>query len=178
MCSFILQVFHKDYLLGWNPQLDSHQDLGIIMSNNLSWRNHNTHILAKEYKSLGLICHVFKLSHPFEIKNKFYLSLLQPILTYCAPVWWLDINSLERIQRCATKYILNDFTSNYQQWLIKLNILPLMHHYKISDILFSIKSLKNPTEGCNISNCISLFCLPKAHKNYFWAILQDTLILT
>ena len=139
MCSFILQVFHKDYQLGWNPQLDSHRDLGIITSNNLSWRNHYTHILAKEYKSLGLICHVFKLSHPFEI---------------------------------------NICTSNYQQWLIKLNILPLMHHYKISDILFSIKSLKNPTEGCNISNCISLFCLPKAHKNYFWAILQDTLILT
>jgi len=39
----------------------------------------------------------------------------------------IDINRLERNQHCATKYILNNFTTDYRQRLIKLNLLPLMY---------------------------------------------------
>jgi len=59
------------------------------------------------------------LFHPTEIKNKLHLSTVQPILTNCSLVWRAylitesDINSLERVQRRATKYILNDFNSDY-----------------------------------------------------------------
>ena len=60
-----------------------------------------------------------------------------------------DIITLERIQRHPTKFILNDYCSDYKNRLIKLKLLPLMrfrpkkqflalallivHHYIIAD---------------------------------------------
>ena len=74
---------------------------------------------------------------------------------YCLPVWCprfiKDIQLLERVQRRATKYILNDFTSDYKDRLISLELLPLMMFYELLDILFFVKSLKTPNDCFNIS---------------------------
>ena len=48
-----------------------------------------------------------------------------------------DINKLEHLQRWATKFILNDFISNYKIRLFKLKLLPLMYIFEHSDIIFS-----------------------------------------
>ena len=48
------------------------------------------------------------------------------------------------VQRRATKYILNDFTSDYKDRLISLELLPLMMFYELLDIMFFVKSLKAP----------------------------------
>ena len=58
-----------------------------------------------------------------------------------------DILTIERVQRRATKYILNDFifTSCYKTRLLKLNLLPLMYMFELQDLLFTIKSIKSPT---------------------------------
>jgi len=60
-------------------------------------------------------------------------------------------NILERIQRRATKYILNDCTSSYKQRLEKLNLLPLVYHYELQDIMFLMKSLKSLSDNFNIN---------------------------
>ena len=113
------------------PKLKSHWDLEVILSDDLSWRNHYTHILSKAYKTLNLICHTFKSSHSLSIKTKLYMTLVHSTLTYCSPVWrphlLTDINNLERIQHRATKYILNNYTNDYKSRLINLNMLPLMY---------------------------------------------------
>ena len=43
---------------------------------------------------------------------------------------------MERIQRRSTKYILNDYTSDYKTRLLKLKLLPLMYLLDLSDVLF------------------------------------------
>ena len=48
--------------------------------------------------------------------------------------------------------MLNDFTSNYS---IKLKLLPLMMTLELSDILFFIKSINNPTPSFNISDFLT-----------------------
>ena len=58
----------------------------------------------------------------------------------------------ECIQRRATKYILNDYTSSYKSRLQQLNILPLMFVFELQDLMFLIKS---PTDNFNISNYIT-----------------------
>ena len=51
---------------------------------------------------------------------------------------------LERIQRRATKYILNDYQSDYKHRLLSLRLLPLAMQLELYDIMFFIRSLKVP----------------------------------
>ena len=60
-----------------------------------------------------------------------------------------------KVQRRATKVILNDYTSDYKFRLIKLQLLPLMYMYDLSDILFFIKSVKTPNNSFDILNYVS-----------------------
>ena len=50
------------------------------------------------------------------------------------------------------KIFLNDYTSNYKNGLISLQLLPLMMQLEINDVVFFIKSLKEPTHTFNIMN--------------------------
>ena len=65
---------------------------------------------------------------------------------YCSCLWkpylLSDIELLERVQRRATKYILNDYTSNYKERLLRLKLLPMMYIYDLADIMFFYKISK------------------------------------
>ena len=67
---------------------------------------------------------------PTHVKRKLYLSMVIPILTYCAPVWRpsliKDITSLEKLQRRATKYIMFDFQLDYKSRLAVLKFLVIV----------------------------------------------------
>ena len=119
----------------------------IMFSVTLQWRPHYENITAKAYKIFGLLRRIFKNSISFEAKKLLYISLVRSCLLYCSPLWWpyliQDILLLEKVQRRATKAILNDYTSDYKSCLIKLKLLPLMYVYELSDILFFIKSVKS-----------------------------------
>ena len=94
-----------------------------------------------------------------EAKKNLYISLVRSQLIYCSQMWRpqliKDITSLERIQRRATKYILNDYTSTYKSRLEQLNLLPLMYIYEINDLMFLIKSLKSPSDNFEIRDHIT-----------------------
>ena len=80
---------------------------------------------------------------------------------YASPVWRLNltkfIRAIECLQRRATKYILNDYSTDYKTRLMKLHILPLMMQFEINDILFFLRCIKNPTEAFDIQHYIE-FC--------------------
>ena len=63
---------------------------------------------------------------------------------------------LEHVQRRATKYILNDYTSSYKSILQQLQVLPLMYIYELNDAMFLINFLKLPTANFSINQFISL----------------------
>ena len=83
-----------------------------------------------------------------------YISLVQSKLLFCSPAWkpylLKHIQTLERLQRQGTKYILNDYHTDYKTRLIRLNLLPITYTLDIADIMFLINSLKNPTDNFNI----------------------------
>ena len=64
-----------------------------------------------------------------------------------------DITFLERIQRRATKFILNDFSADYKTRLISLNLLPLMFLYELFDVF--VKCLKFPDPSFVVKEFIS-----------------------
>ena len=135
-------------------KVTKHRDLGIIFTENLSWHSHHEAIVAKTYKSLGLLKRVFKHTISPQVKRTLYLTFARPKLSYCSPLWRpfliKDILLLERVQRRATKFILDNYSMDYKSRLTQLKLLPLMYFYKLTDILFAIKSFKNPTDSFNI----------------------------
>ena len=137
----------------------SHKNLGVTLSDNLEWKTHHDIILSKAYKTLGLVRRTFNSSIPPLTKVKLYVSLIRSQLMYCSPIWrpYLvkDISNLEHLQRRATKYILNDYISDYKTRLFKLELLPLVYTFELSDIMFFIISIKNPTSSFNIHHFIS-----------------------
>ena len=141
------------------PRNDSHKDLGLVLSDNLSWDKHYKSISARAYKILGLIRRTIDSTHSTSVKASLYISLVRSQLLYCTQVWrphlMKDILIIERIQRRATKYLLNDYTSSYKTRLIKLKILPLMYLFELQDLLFAIKSIKSPTTQFNIHSYIN-----------------------
>ena len=140
------------------PHVHSHKDLGLILTEDLSWDKHYKDITARAYKMLGLIRCTIAPTHSPSTLVRLYVSLVRSQLLYCMQVWrphlMKDILNLERIQCRATKYILNDYTSCYKDRLINLRLLPLMYIFE-QDILFAIKSIKSPTNRFNINNYIT-----------------------
>ena len=63
--------------------------------------------------------------------------------------------SLETVQRRSTKYILQDYSSNYKQRLVSLKLLPLMYWYELQDMMFIIKCIKTPPDNFDIHKYIS-----------------------
>ena len=130
---------------------DSHRDLGIVFSANMSWSSHYDYIVSKAYRALGLLRRSLYHTNSVMIKKIMYLHIVRSCLLYCSPLWRphqvYHITFLERVQRRASKFILNDYTMDYKSRLINLNLLPLMYIYELTDILFFIKSIQIPSNS-------------------------------
>ena len=67
-----------------------------------------------------------------------------------------DILRLERVQRHATKYILNDYTAlSYTERCVKLSILPLCYRREIIDLSLFYKYLHKEI-NCDFSSHIEI----------------------
>ena len=137
----------------------SHKDLGITISSDLSWDRHYKNIIPKAYRMLGLLCRSFSRHQTVIAKKTLYISLVRSQITYCSMNWRpnliRDITLIKQIQRRATKFILNDYSTNYFNRLKQLNLLPLMYILELNEIVFILKSLKHPSPSFNITDFIS-----------------------
>ena len=101
---------------------DSHRDLGVTVSFDLSWNKHFDHITAKAYRSLGLLRRSFSNSVSIPVKKTLYISLVR---SQGSQLWHphliKDIVNLERVQWRVTCFILNDFNSSYKSRLLNLH---------------------------------------------------------
>ena len=140
-------------------------------------------------KQLGLICRNFT-NNSTLVKKQLYISLVYSQLMYCPQIWSPNlaqyIQLLGKVQLRATKYMMNDYSSPYRARLLKLLMLPAMFTLELNNLLFFIKSFKNPSlhfdiakyvhfnsSGCTRSS--SHFKLVHNHTKYtshniFWFI--------
>ena len=147
---------HQYIINGLPISLNSQQkDLGITISSDLSWSHHISKIVSNAYKVLCLLRRTFCSSNNISTKKRLYISLVRSQLLYGSQIWrptqLKDIKPIESVQRRATKFILNDYTSDYRSRLIKLQILPLSMLLELNDICFFVRSLKLITSDSNIS---------------------------
>ena len=131
----------------------------IIFSEDLSWSEHYKLMLQTANGHLRLLWRTFSVNSPVKVKRLLYLSFVRSYLTYGSQIWRpmyiKDIVILERIQKCATKYILNDRLSSYRSRLFTLNLLPLMYYLELMDILFLVKCLQFPDPSFDIKAFVS-----------------------
>ena len=130
------------------PLCTSQKDLGVLITNNLSWSPHITAVLTKAYRSLNLI----KRTLPpnccnTSLKRVLYLTLVRCHLVYCSPIWrphlLQDIKRLESLQRRATRYLVcRDL--NYKSRLISLSLLPVSLWLEVQDVLLLVRLMIDP----------------------------------
>ena len=89
--------------------------LGILLSSDLTWDSHISAITKKANSTLGFLQRNLKRCPP-ACKQQACTSLVRPILEYGAVVWdpYLEknIDSMEKIQRIAARFITGNFRSN------------------------------------------------------------------
>jgi hypothetical protein len=116
-----------------------YEDLGILVSDNLKWDDHICKIVNKANKRLGLIKRCVGNCN-MEIKLLCYKSLIRPILECGSCVWACPskkmVNKLETVQRRATKFILHDFSIDYDSRLFMCTLLPLTLRREYLDLVF------------------------------------------
>jgi hypothetical protein len=141
-------------------EVESHKDLGIILASDLSWSRHHDYILARAYGKLSQVRRTFSDYCTVGTRKKLYVSLIRSQLIYGSQIWrpmlCKDIQKLEKLQRRATKYILQDYSIDYKLRLLSLKLLPLMMVYELNDIMFFVKNHKEPSESFDISKYVSL----------------------
>lgn len=105
--------------------------LGVILTPNLSWSDHITAISASASKSLGFLRRNLKAA-PSGIRKLSYLTLVRPQLEYACSIWSPHqkylIDSLERIQNRASRFIANNYSPHSSISQIKQELsLPLLN---------------------------------------------------
>ena len=147
------------------------KDLGVVFTDTLTWSTQVDTVLKKAYNTLRMIKRVFPgATTPTHLKRKLYLSLVIPILTYCAPVWRpsliKDITSLEKLQRRATKYIMFDFQLDYKSRLTALKLLPLMYRFEYIEVVFFFVQLQHRDSHFDILNYFSFSSSSTRNSSY------------
>ena len=66
--------------------------LGVFLNNDLSWKDQIAHVITQVSKSCGKLYSLRRIV-PTKVLKQVYLSLVQPYLTYCLPLWGSAFNS-------------------------------------------------------------------------------------
>ena len=87
---------------------DSHKHLGLILSSDLSWKNHISEVVKKGEARLRWLF----IAKPYvsqAVLNNIYLTLVRPALEYCSSTWGKlpvsEVNRLQQIQNTAARAV-------------------------------------------------------------------------
>ena len=144
-------------------QRKEEKDLGIIMSHNLSWRDHIMHKVNIANRMLGIIKRTCGRRATSDAFLKLYIHLVRSHLEYACEVWspyqaYL-VDVLEGVQRMATKVIIKH--KPYGERLKDLKLPSLISRRKYFDLIFLFK--------CRQSLCeihLSNYLKPAGNASY------------
>ena len=161
-------------------------DLGVTLDSHLNWNKHVTKLINKAKRIMGLIKRSIGYKAPQSVKRQLYISLVRSQLEYCTPVWSglskENTTAIERVQRAATRYILDFPNKNYKERLAELTLMPLSYRRELFDVNFMFKCINNEYNVI-LSNYVSftrdntvntrntsdptMLCIPKCNTTTF-----------
>jgi hypothetical protein len=118
------------------------RDLGIYVTNDLKWNRQIDHVCAQASRVMGTLKRTFTYWNSSNFRQLF-VTYVRPHLEYCSQVWHLtkvkDIQTVERIQRSATKTVPELSGLSYEERLHKLNLLSLQSRRVRGDLIQQFK---------------------------------------
>ena len=120
------------------------KDLGVIIDNKLTFRDHISAKVNLANRNLGIIFRTFTYLDT-EMFMSLYKSLVRPHLEYATVIWFplykKDRITIENVQRRATKLVRACKNFSYPERLRKLGLPTLEYRRKRSDIIQVYKIL-------------------------------------
>ena len=118
------------------------------MTSNLTWKKQTVDRCAQANKLLGYLNRSATDVKNVSTPRTLYLAVVRPTLGYATQVWSpqsIDlIKRTERIQRRATKFILNlpyMCSETFKERLVLSNLIPISYWHEYLDVLFFFKSI-------------------------------------
>ena len=127
------------------------RDLGVQVSNDLSWSRHIGSMVTKARSKLSWVFSVFK-TRDRTVMTTLYKSLVRSTLEYCCPLWnpgkVTDIQLIEGVQRTFTSRISGLQHLNYWERLAHLKLMSLQRRRERYVILMMWKILHKVVPNC------------------------------
>jgi len=127
-------------------QITNSPYLGLDISDDLKWDRHISRISKKANSTLGFLCRNLR-GFNQDHKRVAYIALVCSILEYGSVVWDPytkgNIERLEHVQRCAARFMTNDYTTKtpgcVTDMLNRLELIPLEDRRKNLRLTFMYK---------------------------------------
>lgn len=156
--------------------VNSIRDLGVIVSNKLTWNEQVDSVVKKANKMLWLLKRKVT-ANVFKAKLLYFNSLVRPHLEYCSNVWQTSNKTLnlklESVYRQGTLFICNyDRSLTYIDRLKKCSLTPLCFRFEFNDLMLLYKGIHNK---CDL-NILKFCTLDTGHrtrssdKRWYWVI--------
>ena len=133
---------HKEGEVVELKEATSEKDLGVVVDNDLNFKQHIATAVSKGNKVLGLIRRSFKTGEKETFVN-LYKSIVRPLLEYGNVVWHPLLKSQEKdiedVQRRATKLIGSIKDLTYSERLEQLKLPSLQHRRRRGDMIETYK---------------------------------------
>ena len=113
-------------------QVKQHKVIGVVVDENLLWREHANVFFKKVSQTLALFRRI-KHFLPKWSKIMFYNAYIMPHLDYCVTVWGdsSDVNKLAKLQKQAARIILDcHYLTSSKDMFCKLKWLPMKDRVK------------------------------------------------
>ena len=124
---------------------ETYKDLGVLVSNDLKVSQQVTKCVSKANSVLGMIRRTFSYIDK-DILLQTYKVYVRPILEYCQQVWCpylsKDINEIEKVQRRATKLLVELSDKCYEERLQALGLYSLAERRVRGDMIHMFKLCK------------------------------------
>ena len=141
-------------------RVSEYMDLGIIVTENLSWQKQIDSSCKKANRRIGFVKRKINYGCSKEIKLLCYTSLIRPLIEYGSIIWntsnRTQVLQLESIQRRFTKFILGNNGLSYRDRLKECNILPLTMRREYLDYSFLFICINDKID-INIFNYVEVF---------------------
>ena len=130
------------------PEIKSEKDLGVLVSESMSWQPHIDSIIKKATSCVAWVLRSI-ISRSPKVMLQIYKSMIRPHLEYCVQLWsplpvhgnWTSILAIENVQRTFTRAIDGLGLLTYENRLKKLGLTTLLERRARGDLIETFRNI-------------------------------------